>query len=33
MKDLLMPTKLKRDKLSEEPKFSPTHVVSILVQN
>jgi hypothetical protein len=33
MKDLSMPTKLMRDKLNEELEFSPTQVVSILVQN
>jgi hypothetical protein len=33
MKDLSTPTKLKQDKPSEEPNFSPIQVVSILVQN
>ncbi len=33
MKDLSTPTKLKWDKPSEEPKFRPTQVVSILVQD
>jgi len=33
VKDLSTPTKLKRNKLSDEPKFCPTQVVSILVQN
>jgi hypothetical protein len=33
MKDLSTPKKLTRDKPSEEPKFNPTQVVSILVQN